>query len=132
MTRTNRRTLLIAAGVAPLAALAPRMAISGTVPAQTKIQRLYGDWLALTDEYNALDAEWKRCEFSSSDFEELADPIFERRDEIEEQIFAVESQTMHELAIKMTILAHFEWLVTPMQESLSVDAARFIAPQDAA
>lgn len=121
----NRRKLLMAAGVVPVAALTPLAALPAS-PEATQIQSLYVDWLALTKEYFAIDAKCNRGEIDDTRFMELADPVLDRRFDFEDQIAAWDSQTPEDLAIKAIISAHYDWGDTEMQESLSADAARFL------
>lgn len=127
----DRRTLLMAAGVVPVAALAPLPAVPAAVSEPTEIQSLYVEWLALTVDFRALEAKYALGEIGNEgvdghDIDEMFEAIFIPRDRIEDQLFSLESQTLEDFAIKTTISAHFEWNVTHMQESLLADTARLL------
>ncbi|MGR3662335.1 MAG: hypothetical protein ACU0CA_14315 [Paracoccaceae bacterium] len=120
----NRRTALQAIGAAPIVAL-PAVAMSAS-PEQTDIQRLYVDWRDLTKDYFAVDARYDRGEIDDTRFEQLANPILEQRFGFEDQIAALDGQSLEDLAIKAIISAHYAWSDAEMQKSLSADAVRFL------
>jgi hypothetical protein len=128
----DRRTLLKAASVAPVVALAPLAPEPAIAAEQTEIQCRYRDWLALTKDYFAVDAKCALGEIDGTGFEQLADPILDRRDEIEELLFSLESQTLEDFAVKTKISAYFQWNVTYMQEGLLADVERVLASRKGA
>lgn len=116
-THVSRRKFIAGIAVAPLVA-APAVAAP-----ETEVQRLYRDWLALTERYDVCDLAWLNGEATDVQFEALTDPILKRRDQIERKICTTDCASISDLLIKIKIAAHYDWCIDDYQEAIAADAA---------
>ena len=117
----RRRFLATAAVAAPTAALAgmPKgREFASRAPSYQK------EWDELNAELTAVDKRWRDDELSDGQYEDLVDPIIDRKDDFEKRVFDEPSRDMAELRIKAEICKYYDWTIEGYNEILYKDVVQ--------